>query len=69
MLQKFEQDGYKQFLYTGMESYRVLISRRLLKDMERSLCMDGVEVMIFLPPMVKAWKCVPNELLPILENM
>lgn len=60
---------YKQFTYTGMESCKVLTSRKQLKDMERSLCMNGAVVMISLPLMARAWKCVLNEQLPILENM
>jgi len=52
-----------------MGNYRVLISRRQLKDMERKKCMSGVEVLIFLPLMVRVWKCVHRELLLTLENM
>ena len=57
------------FFCIGMGNYRVLISRRQLKDMERKKCMSGVEVLIFLPLMVRVWKCVHRELLLTLENM
>lgn len=44
-------------LPVGMESYRVLISRKQLKDMGRSRFINGVEVTMFSLQMERAWRC------------
>lgn len=55
--------------FTGMGSFRVIISRKQLKDMERSRFINGVEVMMFGHPMERVWKCAWEGLLRILKSM
>lgn len=53
---------------SGMENYRVSISKKLQTDTGKSKFMSGAEAMTYLLPMVKVWKCVLKEQLPISET-
>lgn len=51
-----------------MENYRVSISKKLQTDTGKRKFMSGAEAMKYLLPMVKVWKCVLKEQLPISET-
>jgi hypothetical protein len=51
-----------------MENYRVSINKKQQTDTGKNKSMSGVEAMTYHLPMVKVWKCVPKEQLPISET-
>lgn len=51
--------------FVGMVNYKALISKKLQIDLVKNKFMSGAAVMISLPQMEKAWRCVLRELLLI----
>ncbi|GAU50463.1 hypothetical protein TSUD_240610 [Trifolium subterraneum] len=51
-----------------MENYRVSINKKQQTDTGKNKSMSGVEAMTYHLPMVKVWKCVQKEQLPISET-
>lgn len=47
-----------KLVFPGTVNYKVSISRKRQIDMGRNKFMSGVGVMMYLPQMARAWKCV-----------